>query len=207
MSMLEQWIARSDLLVLGTTGVLALAVLASWPLYKRVRRTRCHSLVGIGRRQEAIPARRIINYDDVEGQVGSGTILDLVEQEPAHPTAPFCRTDDLAVNPLPRDRTPFRVERTVASALRNGDLVLVEAGQRIPADGLIVEGVAAVDESVGSGVSARVLRGEGADCCEVLAGSAILEGRAIVQVQRAVGEVTHWSSWPEAVQCAPVVGD
>jgi len=73
-------------------------------------------------------------------------------------------------------------------AYRDGDVVVVEAGQCIPADGRILEGVASVDESAVSGVSVRVLRGEGTDCREVLAGSVVVRGKVLVQGQHAGGK-------------------
>jgi len=105
---------------------------------------------------------------DIEGQVRAGATSDLVEEIPTTPDAQRLR-----------------------SALRDGDVVLVEAGQRIPADGRILEGVASVDESAVSGVSVRVLRGEGADCREVLAGSVVVGGRILVQVQHVGGEAIN----------------
>jgi ATPase, P-type (transporting), HAD superfamily, subfamily IC len=55
-----------------------------------------------------------------------------------------------------------REEKVTASTLRKGDTVVVEAGQYIPGDGEIVEGIASVDESAITGESAPVIRESGA---------------------------------------------
>ncbi len=69
-----------------------------------------------------------------------------------------------------------------ASALKNGDLVVVEAGQLIPADGEIVLGVASINESALTGESAPVLREAGTDHSGVIAGTMLLSGQIEVQV-------------------------
>lgn len=69
-----------------------------------------------------------------------------------------------------------------ASALKNGDLVVVEAGQLIPADGEIVSGVASINESALTGESAPVLREAGTDHSGVIAGTMLLSGQIEVQV-------------------------
>lgn len=69
-----------------------------------------------------------------------------------------------------------------ASALKNGDLVVVEAGQLIPADGEIVLGVASINESALTGESAPVLREAGTDHSGVIAGTMLLSGHIEVQV-------------------------
>ena len=58
-----------------------------------------------------------------------------------------------------------------ASTLRAGDIVLVEAGQVIPGDGEVIEGVASVDESAITGESAPVIRESGGDRSAVTAGT------------------------------------
>ena len=69
-----------------------------------------------------------------------------------------------------------------ASALKNGDLLVVEAGQLIPADGEIVLGVASINESALTGESAPVLREAGTDHSGVIAGTMLLSGHIEVQV-------------------------
>ncbi len=69
-----------------------------------------------------------------------------------------------------------------ASTLKQGDLVVVEPGQLIPADGEIVQGVASINESALTGESAPVLREAGTDHSGVIAGTKLLSGRIEVQV-------------------------
>ena len=66
--------------------------------------------------------------------------------------------------------------------------MLVEAGQLIPADGEIVEGVASVDESAITGESAPVIREAGGDHSGVTGGTRVLSDRIVVQVTAGVGE-------------------
>ena len=71
-----------------------------------------------------------------------------------------------------------------ASQLRRGDVVVVEAGQVIPGDGEIVEGVASVDESAITGESAPVVREAGGDRSGVTGGTRVLSDRIVVRDHR-----------------------
>lgn len=73
-------------------------------------------------------------------------------------------------------------ESVSASALRPGDLVVVEAGQLVPADGEIVEGLATVNEAAVTGESAPVLREAGTDRSGVIGGTKVLSDRIVVSV-------------------------
>ncbi|GHC97791.1 potassium-transporting ATPase ATP-binding subunit [Pseudorhodoferax aquiterrae] len=74
-------------------------------------------------------------------------------------------------------------ESTVpAAALRPGDMVVVEEGQLIPADGEIVEGLATINEAAVTGESAPVLREAGTDRSGVIGGTKVLSDRIIVRV-------------------------
>ena len=75
-----------------------------------------------------------------------------------------------------------------ASALRAGDLVLVEAGSLIPGDGEIVEGVASVDESAITGESAPVIRESGGDRSAVTGGTRVLSDWIKVRITSNPGE-------------------
>ncbi len=75
-----------------------------------------------------------------------------------------------------------RVETVPASMLRKGDLVMVRAGELIPADGEIVEGVASVDESAITGESAPVIRESGGDRSAVTGGTRVISDWIKVQV-------------------------
>ncbi|HVI76141.1 MAG TPA: potassium-transporting ATPase subunit KdpB [Anaeromyxobacteraceae bacterium] len=75
-----------------------------------------------------------------------------------------------------------------ASALRKGDVVVVEAGQMIPGDGEIIEGIASVDESAITGESAPVIRESGGDRSAVTGGTKVLSDRIVVRVAVDPGE-------------------
>jgi K+-transporting ATPase ATPase B chain len=80
-----------------------------------------------------------------------------------------------------RGRDARRRARASAVALRKGDLVLVEAGELIPGDGEIVEGVASVDESAITGESAPVIRESGGDRSAVTGGTRVLSDWLVVR--------------------------
>src|SRR6516165_126284 len=67
-----------------------------------------------------------------------------------------------------------KTEQVASSKLRAGDLVLVSAGEYIPSDGEIIEGVASVDESAITGESAPVIRESGGDRSAVTGGTRVL---------------------------------
>lgn len=79
-------------------------------------------------------------------------------------------------------------EEVPGSALRPGDRVVVEAGQVIPGDGDVVEGIATVDESAITGESAPVVRESGGDRCAVTGGTTVLSDRIVVKITAAPGE-------------------
>ncbi|MFF0545280.1 potassium-transporting ATPase subunit KdpB [Nocardia thailandica] len=78
-------------------------------------------------------------------------------------------------------------ERVAASALRRGDHVVVEAGQVIPGDGDVVEGIASVDESAVTGESAPVIRESGGDRSAVTGGTTVLSDRIVVRITQEPG--------------------
>ncbi len=75
-----------------------------------------------------------------------------------------------------------------SSQLRKGDLFLCEAGDMIPMDGEIVEGIATVDESAITGESAPVIREAGGDKSSVTGGTKVLSDRIVVRVTTEPGE-------------------
>jgi potassium-transporting ATPase ATP-binding subunit len=83
---------------------------------------------------------------------------------------------------------PDDYETVEGSALRKGDLFVVEANDIIPADGEIVEGVASVNESAVTGESAPVLREAGGDFSSVTGGTRVLSDRIVVRVSAKEGE-------------------
>jgi len=75
-----------------------------------------------------------------------------------------------------------------ASELHRGDLVVVEAGDLIPGDGTVVEGIASVDESAITGESAPVIREAGGDRSAVTGGTRVLSDRVVVEITQEPGE-------------------
>jgi K+-transporting ATPase ATPase B chain len=87
-----------------------------------------------------------------------------------------------------RLRADGSVERILAEQLRKEDLFIVSAGEIIPADGEIIEGVATVDESAITGESAPVIREAGGDRSAVTGGTRVLSDRIKVRVTANPGE-------------------
>jgi K+-transporting ATPase ATPase B chain len=75
-----------------------------------------------------------------------------------------------------------------ASALRKGDTVIVEAGEIIPGDGDVIQGIASVDESAITGESAPVIRESGGDRSAVTGGTKVLSDRIVVRITASPGE-------------------
>ncbi|MFJ8543311.1 potassium-transporting ATPase subunit KdpB [Streptomyces sp. NPDC093586] len=79
-------------------------------------------------------------------------------------------------------------ERVPGTELRIGDLVVCEAGDIIPGDGDVVEGVASVDESAITGESAPVIRESGGDRSAVTGGTRVLSDRIVIKITTKPGE-------------------
>ncbi|USX56603.1 potassium-transporting ATPase subunit KdpB [Lentzea sp. HUAS12] len=79
-------------------------------------------------------------------------------------------------------------ERVPGTELRLGDLVVVEAGEVVPGDGDVVEGIATVDESAITGESAPVIRESGGDRSAVTGGTTVLSDRIVVKITAKPGE-------------------
>ncbi|MCC6612323.1 MAG: potassium-transporting ATPase subunit KdpB [Anaerolineae bacterium] len=73
-------------------------------------------------------------------------------------------------------------ERITAPQLKKGDLVVCEAGDQIPGDGEVIEGIASVDESAITGESAPVIRESGGDRSAVTGGTRVLSDRIVVRI-------------------------
>jgi K+-transporting ATPase ATPase B chain len=82
----------------------------------------------------------------------------------------------------------LKTQSCAASELRKGDVVLIEAGDFIPMDGEVIEGVASVDESAITGESAPVIRESGGDRSAVTGGTRVLSDWLIVRVTSSPGE-------------------
>jgi len=93
-----------------------------------------------------------------------------------------------------RDTPAFRlkgtdiIEDVLSSGLRVGDRVVIEAGQMIPGDGEVIQGIASVDESAITGESAPVIREAGGDRSGVTGGTRVLSDRIVVRITAATGE-------------------
>lgn len=84
--------------------------------------------------------------------------------------------------------TPGVEEQIAAPLLQQGDVVVVEAGQIIPGDGDVVEGIASVDESAITGESAPVIRESGGDRSAVTGGTTVLSDRIVVKITQQPGQ-------------------
>ena len=80
------------------------------------------------------------------------------------------------------------IEAVPSSALAHGDVVIVGAGEVIPADGEVIEGIASVDESAITGESAPVIRESGGDRSAVTGGTRVLSDQIVVRVTAQPGE-------------------
>jgi K+-transporting ATPase ATPase B chain len=93
-----------------------------------------------------------------------------------------------------RDTPAFRlkgadiIEEVLSSDLRVGDRVAIEAGQMVPGDGEVIQGIASVDESAITGESAPVIREAGGDRSGVTGGTRVLSDRIVVRITAATGE-------------------
>ena len=92
---------------------------------------------------------------------------------------------DMVARRLGRDGAE---EGVPAPELKLGDTVVVEAGQTIPGDGDVIEGIASVDESAITGESAPVIRESGGDRSAVTGGTRVLSDRIVVRITQKPGE-------------------
>ena len=86
----------------------------------------------------------------------------------------------------PHPKSPILI--VASTDLRKGDVVLIEAGDTIPADGEVIDGVASVDESAITGESAPVIRESGGDFSSVTGGTRVLSDWIVVRVSVNPGE-------------------
>ncbi|HZD97678.1 MAG TPA: potassium-transporting ATPase subunit B, partial [Micromonosporaceae bacterium] len=84
--------------------------------------------------------------------------------------------------------TAPREESVAAPLLQQGDIVVCEAGDTIPGDGDVIEGIASVDESAITGESAPVIRESGGDRSAVTGGTKVLSDRIVVKITQKPGE-------------------
>ncbi|MGD1111533.1 MAG: potassium-transporting ATPase subunit B, partial [Mycobacterium sp.] len=84
--------------------------------------------------------------------------------------------------------TPGTEEDVRAPELQKGDVVVVEAGEIVPGDGEIVEGIASVNASAITGESAPVIRESGGDRSAVTGGTTVLSDRIVVKITQEPGK-------------------
>ena len=87
-----------------------------------------------------------------------------------------------------RLNTAGAMEEVSSAVLKAGDRVVVQAGQTIPGDGEIIEGIASVDESAITGESAPVIRAAGGDRSGVTGGTVVLSDRIVVIITSGTGD-------------------
>jgi K+-transporting ATPase ATPase B chain len=91
-------------------------------------------------------------------------------------------------NRLAEPHREARIEEVPSARLRQGDVVLIEAGELVPVDGEVLDGVASVDESAITGESAPVIREGGGDRSSVTGGTRVLSDWLVVRVTAGPGE-------------------
>jgi K+-transporting ATPase ATPase B chain len=95
---------------------------------------------------------------------------------------------DIAAKKLDEAKYGSNYSKVEGSSLRKGDVVLIEAGDFVPGDGEVIEGVASVDESAITGESAPVIRESGGDFSSVTGGTRVLSDWLVVRITSNPGE-------------------
>ncbi|MEG2323957.1 MAG: potassium-transporting ATPase subunit KdpB [Anaerovoracaceae bacterium] len=95
---------------------------------------------------------------------------------------------DVIAQQIPSIEKREKVTAISSALLKRGDLVIVKAGEQIPADGEVVDGAASVDESAITGESAPVIRESGGDRSAVTGGTTVLSDWIIIKVTSEVGK-------------------
>jgi len=95
---------------------------------------------------------------------------------------------DIIAKKLDKPQYSTDYAKVASTTLRRGDLVLIEAGDFVPADGEVIEGAASVDESAITGESAPVIRESGGDFSSVTGGTRVLSDWLVVRVVANPGE-------------------
>lgn len=95
---------------------------------------------------------------------------------------------DVSANKIPSADRKDQVTVVPSTQLNKGDLVLIKAGEQIPADGDVVDGAASVDESAITGESAPVIRESGGDRSAVTGGTTVISDWIVVKVTSEPGK-------------------
>jgi K+-transporting ATPase ATPase B chain len=98
------------------------------------------------------------------------------------------KTDTIARRLVDKTRFTGAEEAVPAPQLQQGDVVVCEAGDFIPGDGDVIDGVASVDESAITGESAPVIRESGGDRSSVTGGTKVLSDRIVIRITQKPGE-------------------
>ncbi len=95
---------------------------------------------------------------------------------------------DITAKKIPSLDKRDSVSEVPSASLRKGDIVVVYAGEQIPADGDVIDGAASVDESAITGESAPVIRESGGDRCAVTGGTTVISDWLVILVTNNPGE-------------------
>ncbi|MDQ1735335.1 MAG: potassium-transporting ATPase ATP-binding subunit [Pseudonocardiales bacterium] len=98
------------------------------------------------------------------------------------------KTDTIARRLVDKTKLTGAEEAVPAPQLQQGDVVVCEAGDFIPGDGDVIDGVASVDESAITGESAPVIRESGGDRSSVTGGTKVLSDRIVIRITQKPGE-------------------
>jgi len=98
------------------------------------------------------------------------------------------KTDTIARRLIDKNNLTGPDEPVPAPELRQGDVCVCEAGDIIPGDGDVVDGIASVDESAITGESAPVIRESGGDRSSVTGGTRVLSDRIVIEITQKPGE-------------------
>ncbi|MBT9777106.1 potassium-transporting ATPase subunit KdpB [Clostridium sp. MCC353] len=95
---------------------------------------------------------------------------------------------DVMASKIPSKEFKNEIHKVSSASLRKGDIVLVTAGEQIPADGDVIDGAASVDESAITGESAPVIRESGGDRSAVTGGTTVISDWLVIRVTSNPGE-------------------
>ncbi len=95
---------------------------------------------------------------------------------------------DVEAHKIPSIEKRDEITKVSSALLKKGDIVIVVAGEQVPADGEVIDGAASVDESAITGESAPVIRESGGDRSAVTGGTTVISDWLIIEVTSEAGE-------------------
>ncbi|NFO45688.1 potassium-transporting ATPase subunit KdpB [Clostridium botulinum] len=95
---------------------------------------------------------------------------------------------DVEAHKTPSIEKRDEITKVSSALLKKGDIVIVVAGEQVPADGEVIDGAASVDESAITGESAPVIRESGGDRSAVTGGTTVISDWLIIEVTSEAGE-------------------